>query len=555
MSPDLVTSESTYRTLLEEAVRRHGAREAYRCLGVSLSYRALGRASEAFASWLADAGLVRGDRVAVMLPNLLSFPVAALGVLRGGYVLTCVNPLYTPRELARQIADAGAKVLVVLEADLGTVAEAFAGDRPPTVVAVRVGDLMGWRGRVADVVARRRTPRPSGGRHARELRALPFTNVVRRRRIRPGAIEHPAPDDLALLQYTGGTTGVSKGAMIRHRNILANVEQVNTRFAGVLAKLSNPPRIVTALPLYHAMAFITCLTTMLALGGSCLLIPDPRDLRGFVRTLRHERFSLFVGVNSLYQGLLAQPDIAKVDFSDLVASSIGGSATQAPVANRWLAVTGGPLIGCYGMSETTAVVSIDEPVRVRPSTTSGAPLSRTEVEIRSMDGASLGPCEPGEIHVRGPQVTSGYWNEPEATAATLGGDGFLATGDIGMLDTDGRLVLLDRVKDMILVSGFNVYPNEVEDVIAGLPGVCEVAVVGVPDARSAEAPVAFVVARGELTELAILDHCRAQLAAYKRPRHVVFTDALPKTPVGKVLRRELRALAAARFAPAAASAA
>ncbi len=534
IAPD---SLGTLADLFLESVGRFPDAPAISCFGASLGYAALGRAARAFAGFLQAEGLMKGDRVAIMMPNLPAYPAALFGTLLAGCTVVNVNPLYTVRELAQQLQDAGVKILVVLE-NFAHVAEvALPETEVARVVVAAPGDLLGLKGHAVNLISRRlrrAVPRyrlPPG-------RATTFAAVMRR--AAPFAPVAVSPDDLAFLQYTGGTTGVAKGAMLTHRNVAANVEQSRLWFG--LGREGDTGRVmVTALPLYHIFGLTACLLLMTRIGACCLLIPNPRDIPGLVRTLATSRFTMMSGVNTLFNALLGHPDFARIDFSRMEHVIAGGMAVQAAVAKRWRAATGRAILEGYGLSETSPVVSGNRPDLAEWTGTIGYPFPSTQVSLRAPDGSVPPPGEPGELCVRGPQVMAGYWRRPDETALAMTADGFFRTGDVAVFEPDGAIRIVDRMKDMIVVSGFNVYPNEVEDVLAGHPGIAEVAVVGVPDEAVGEVVVAYVVAReGSLSEDAVRRHARASLTGYKVPRRVVFRDSLPKTPVGKVLRRALR---------------
>jgi long-chain acyl-CoA synthetase len=551
-----VDSVGTVVDLFDRSVLRFAERPAITCFGASLRYREVGAAAQAVAAWLAANGYGKagkgsengsetgvdgiGDRIAVMMPNVPACPVSLLGVLVAGCTVVNVNPLYTPRELAAQINDSGARVLFVLENFCHTVAQAL--PQMPSlerIVVAGPGDLLGLKGRIVDLVSRRvkRAVPPYTLPAGRTLR---FEAVVRAGR----GLKRPSvaidPGDVAFLQYTGGTTGIAKAAMLTHRNIMANVEQSRAWFRGPAGE-GDGHVAVTALPLYHIFALTACFLFFFRLGGCCLLIPNPRDLDGFVKTLSRTRFTNFAGVNTLFNALNNHPKIGTVDFSNVEYVVGGGMAVQSAVAARWKAITGQTILEGYGLSETSPVVSVNPLGLANWTGTIGYPLPSTEVTIRAEDGTVLPFGVPGELCVRGPQVMAGYWNRPEETLAAMTADGFFRTGDVAVMTPDGQIRIVDRMKDMILVSGFNVYPNEVEDVLATHPAVVECAVVGAPCGESGEMVVAHVVLRDPSVEPdALRAHARASLTGYKVPRRIVIQDSLPKTNVGKVLRRALR---------------
>ena len=532
---------NAYRSLgqvFAVSVERYRDRVAFISMGRRMTFGELDARSRAFASYLRNvAKLEPGARVALMLPNLLQYPVALFGALRAGYIIVNCNPLYSPRELRHQLADSGAEAIVVLENFARTLEQAIDGANVRTVVVTGVGDMLGYaRGLVANFVLR----------HVQ--RAVPAWNLPRAQRFNHALalgqslpVEFPEvkPDDLAFLQYTGGTTGVPKGAMLTHRNMIANLQQTHAWLSPLLG--SEGETFVTALPLYHVFALTVNCFVPLMIGATNLLIPNPRNIPAFVRTMRRTPFTVVSGVNTLFNVLLNDPEFARLDFSRLRLCVAGGMALQRAVAERWKAVTGRPLIEGYGLTETSPIVT-SNPLDIEDYTgTIGVPLPSTDISIRDAEGRELAVGEPGELCVKGPQVMAGYWKRPDETANVMTADGYLRTGDIARVDERGHVAIVDRAKDMIIVSGFNVYPNEIEDVVMMHPGVHEVGAVGVPDARSGEA-VKIVVVRKEasLTEVDLIVHCRERLTAYKTPRHVEFRDTLPRTPIGKILRRELR---------------
>ncbi|WP_119155099.1 AMP-binding protein [Caldimonas tepidiphila] len=523
--------------LIDDALARHAARTAYVSQGRRMSYAELDRLADAFAAWLQRRGVVKGTRVALMMPNLLQYPVCLIGALRAGAVVVNCNPLYTPRELEHQLRDSGAEVIVIVENFAHTLEQVLPRTALKTVVVTSIGEMLGTlKGVLVDFVVRRVKKMVPPWSLPGALRLSQALSQTRGQRPVPVAL---GPADLAFLQYTGGTTGVSKGAMLTHRNISANVLQASAWLRPAVRE--GEELVVTALPLYHVFALTANCLAFLVFGAANLLILNPRDIPGFVRELGRHRFSAITGVNTLFNALLNHPDFAKLDFSALRIALGGGMAVQQAVAERWQKVTGVAIAQAYGLTETSPAVTIN-PLDTRRFTGSiGLPVPSTELSVRDDEGRELAPGEIGEICVRGPQVTPGYWQQPAETAKIFFPDGFLRTGDVGYVAPDGHVFLVDRKKDMILVSGFNVYPNEVEDVIAKHPGVLEAAVVGVPDPRSGERVKLVVVRRDPaLTAEALLAFARAELTGYKVPQIVEFRDVLPKTNVGKVLRRELR---------------
>lgn len=536
-----VARYATLVELFDESFARHRAAPAYVCMGRTLSFGAVDDLSRALGAWLQSQGLARGDRVAIMLPNILASPVTAAAVLRAGFVAVNVNPLYTARELEHQLADSGAVAIVVLENFAATLQQALPRTPIRHVVVAALGDLLGFPKRALVNFIVRRVKRlvppydlPGAVRFADALaagRRLPFA--------RPAL----SPDDPAVLQYTGGTTGVAKGATLLHRTIVANLLSSEAWLQPGLKRkpVSGPLIFVCALPLYHVYAFISCSLLGLRTGGLNLLIPNPRDVPAMVKTLARHRFNVLPAVNTLFNALLNDPGFAKLDFSGLLISNGGSVAVQEAVAKRWLAVTGCPIVEGYGLSETSSGVVCNPTDSAAFTGTIGLPMPNVDVRILDEAGREAPLGEAGEIAVKGPQVMAGYWGRPDETRAAMTADGFLKTGDIGVMDKRGYIKLVDRKKDMIVVSGFKVFPNEVEDVVAAHPGVLECAVVGVPDAHSGESVKLYVVRKDpDLSAEALARHCAERLTPYKRPRAIEFRASLPKTIVGKILRRELR---------------
>ncbi|MBM3407194.1 MAG: long-chain-fatty-acid--CoA ligase [Betaproteobacteria bacterium] len=531
--------------LIDEAFRVHASRTAYVGFGVSMSFAELDARSLAFAAWLQSTGLRRGDRVALMMPNVLQYPVALAGVLRAGMVIVNVNPLYTARELEHQLKDSGARAIVILENFAHVLQQVVANTSVEKVVVTGMGDLLGGiKGMLVNAVVK----------HVKKMvpawdlpEALSFREVVRHGQSLALAPVQLGHDDLAVLQYTGGTTGVSKGAALSHRNLIANLLQSE---AWIQPAVNNPKRplpagepitVVCALPLYHIFAFTICALLGMRIGAKNLLIPNPRDLDALVKEIRPHRVNIFPAVNTLYNALVNHEGFRQLDFSGLVVSNGGGMAVQAATAEKWLALTGCPICEGYGLSETSPSATCNPTDTDAYSGTIGLPLPSTEVVMLDDDGQPVAIGERGEIAIRGPQVMTGYWQRPDETARVFTSDGFFRTGDIGVTDERGFVRIVDRKKDMILVSGFNVYPNEVEQVAAMHPGVLEVAAVGVPDEKTGETVKLFVVRKDPaLTEQALMEFCAEQLTGYKRPRQVEFRNELPKTNVGKILRRALR---------------
>ncbi|HXF47246.1 MAG TPA: long-chain-fatty-acid--CoA ligase [Burkholderiaceae bacterium] len=523
--------------LIEASVAKYRQRPAYRCMGKTLTFDDVDKMSAQFGAWLQSKGLAKGARVAVMMPNVLQYPIAVFGILRAGCTVVNVNPLYTPRELEHQLKDSGAEAIVILENFATTLQQVIARTQVKHVVLAALGDLLGLKGLVVNLVVRKVKKMVPPFELPGAVRFNDVLSAGAGMTLRPVEL---GPEDIAFLQYTGGTTGVSKGAMLTHQNILANIAQVQAWFAPVTDE-NNPHIMVAPLPLYHIYALTCNCLYMMADGGCCLLIPNPRDIPGFIKELASNKFTAISGLNTLYNALLNHPDFGKIDFSHLRLATAGGMAMQTAVAKRWQEATGVPILEGYGLTETSPVATTN-PVNIKEHTgTIGLPLPSTIITIRDDDGNELPVGQVGEICIAGPQVMKGYWNRPEETAKVMTRDGAFRTGDIGVMDERGFIKIVDRKKDMILVSGFNVYPNEIEDVVASCPGVLECAVIGVPDEKSGEVPKVFVVKKDPaLTEQQVLEHCRKNLTAYKVPRYVEFRSELPKTPVGKILRRALR---------------
>jgi long-chain acyl-CoA synthetase len=535
-------------SLLEDAFRQHARRDAVAFLDERLSFRELDELSAAFGAWLQSRGLERGARVAIMMPNVPQYLVAIAGVLRAGFVVVNVNPLYTARELEHQLKDSGASVCVVLENFAVTLEEVI--DQTPVkhVVLASMGDLVGfWKGAFINFAVRHlrkmvpefRLPLDEGRTVTRFGDALADGQRSTLKRPEIG------PDDIAFLQYTGGTTGVSKGAVLLHRNVVANIVQCEAWFRPKLDTLGTRPlTCVCALPLYHIFALTVCALFGARIGMMNLLIPNPRDLPGLVSTLSKYEVNMFPAVNTLFNALANDADFARLDFSNLVVSNGGGMAVQQATAEKWLQVTGCPIVEGYGLSETSPVATSNRLDVTAFSGTIGLPMPSTEIAIRDDDGRDLPLGQAGEICIRGPQVMAGYWNRPDETAKVMTEDGFFRSGDVGVMDARGYIRIVDRKKDMILVSGFNVYPNEIEQVVSLHPGVLECAAIGVPDEKSGEAVKLFVVRSDPtLSEDDVASHCKENFTAYKRPKYIEFRDDLPKSNVGKILRRELRQVA------------
>ncbi|MCA1528084.1 long-chain fatty acid--CoA ligase [Bradyrhizobium yuanmingense] len=526
--------------LLEESFTKFADRKAFICMDKSISYRDLDQMSVALAAYLQGRGLQRGARIAIMMPNVLQYPVATAAVLRAGFAVVNVNPLYTPRELEHQLKDSGAEAIIVLENFAHTVEQVIAKTQVKHVIVASMGDLLGFKGVIVNLVVRRvKKMVPAWSLPG----SVSFNDALSAGRGMTFNKPKLSPGDVAFLQYTGGTTGVSKGATLLHRNIVANVLQND---AWLQPALASPPHveqlmIVCALPLYHIFALTACYLLAVRAGGCNLLIPNPRDIPGFIKELAKYQVNTFPAVNTLYNALMNHPDFKKLDFSKLKISNGGGMAVQRPVAEQWKNITGCSIAEGYGLSETSPVLTCNPPTATEFAGSIGIPVPSTYISIRDDEGNEVPLGQAGEICAKGPQVMSGYWNRPEETAKVMSADGYFRTGDIGVMDERGYIKIVDRKKDMILVSGFNVYPNEVEEVIASHPGVLECAVIGIPDSKSGEAVKAFVVKKDpNLTADAVIKFCHDQLTGYKVPKHVEFRNDLPKTNVGKILRRQLR---------------
>lgn len=526
--------------ILEESLNRYSERAAFANMGRTLSYAELDTLTRDLAAFLQqEAGLGKGDRVAIMMPNLLQNPVAIFGALRAGCTVVNTNPLYTARELRHQLADSGARAIIIVENFAGTLQKVLEETAVETVITTRIGDLLGFpkAGIVNFVVKHVKKMVPPWDISG----AISLSQALERGAgcgFIPPEIES---DDLAFLQYTGGTTGISKGAMLTHRNMVANVQQASAWIAPFTRE--GEEIIITALPLYHIFSLTANCLTFMRNGGLNYLITNPRDIKGFVKELQHVPFTAFTGVNTLFNALLHDEGFASIDFSRLHITLGGGMQVQESVARRWKQVTGCTLIEAYGLTETAPAVTINPMDLPEYNGSIGLPVPSTDLAIKNDEGETLEVGETGEICVKGPQVMKGYWNRPGETSAAFTEDGYLRTGDIAIMDEDGFVRIVDRKKDMILVSGFNVYPNEIEAVVAAHPGVLEVGAIGVSDPERGEIVKVVVVKKDPaITEQVIIEHCRRELTAYKVPKIVEFRDTLPKTPVGKILRRELREL-------------
>jgi long-chain acyl-CoA synthetase len=527
--------------LLEESFQKYADRPAYSFMGKDVSYAQTDSLSQAFAAYLQGLGLVKGDRVAIMMPNTPQYPVAVAGILRAGLVVVNVNPLYTPRELEHQLKDSGAKAIVIIE-NFATTLEQCIGHTPVKhVVLAAMGDLLGLiKGSIVNYVVRNVKKMVPGYSLPQAVR---FNEAIARGT--RGSFKRPdiKADDVAVLQYTGGTTGVSKGAVLLHRNVLANVLQSEAWNAPVMNKVpaSEQPTSVCALPLYHIFAFTVNMMLGLRTGGKVILIPNPRDFPAVLKELSKHSFHSFPAVNTLFGGLANHPDFNTVNWSNLKVSVGGGMAVQSGTAKLWLEKTGCPICEGYGLSETSPSASCNPTTSTAYSGSIGVPLPNTWMKCLDDEGNEVPQGQPGEIAIKGPQVMAGYWQRPDETAKVMTADGFFKTGDVGVMDERGYFKIVDRKKDMILCAGFNVYPNEIEDVVSTLPGVLECAAVGIPDEKAGEAIKLVIVKKDPaLTEEQVRAHCRANLTGYKQPKVIEFRQDMPKTPVGKILRRELR---------------
>jgi long-chain acyl-CoA synthetase len=527
--------------LLDTSFKKNAAKPAYLMMGKSVSFAQVDEASRAFAAYLQSLGLEKGDRVAIMMPNLFQYPVAVAAVLRAGYVVVNVNPLYTPRELEHQLKDSGAKAIVIIENFASVLQQVIKNVPTKHVILAAMGDMLGLvKGSIVNYVVRKVKKMVP----AFELPgAVRFNDALAKGRSLAYKAPKLGPDDIAVLQYTGGTTGVSKGAVLLHRNLVANILQSEAWYQPALKKIPKGEQVVTvcALPIYHIFGFNTNMMLSMHMGGANVLIPNPRDLPAVFKELSQHRFHSFPAVNTLFMAMANHPDFGTVDWSKLVISVGGGMAVQQATAKLWLEKTGCPIVEGYGLSETSPSASCNPTDSAAYSGTIGLPMPLTELQLLDDDGNEVPMGQPGEIAIRGPQVMAGYWQRPDETAKVMTADGYFRTGDIGTVDERGYFKIVDRKKDMILVSGFNVYPNEVEDVLTQMPGVLECAAVGVPDAKAGEAVKVVIVKKDpNISEADVRVFCEANLTGYKRPKIIEFRTDLPKTPVGKILRRELR---------------
>jgi long-chain acyl-CoA synthetase len=527
--------------LMEESFAKYADRTAYSFMGKDVSYGETDKLSRAFAAYLQGLALAKGDRVAVMMPNCPQYPIAVAAILRAGLILVNVNPLYTPRELEHQLKDSGAKAIIIMENFGTTLQQCIAATPIKHIVLAAMGDRLGFlKGALVNYVVRnvkKLVP------HFSLPGAVRFNDALDQGAGRTLQLPVIGPDDVAVLQYTGGTTGVSKGAVLLHRNVIANVLQSEAWNEPAMAQVpaGEQPTGVCALPLYHIFAFTVGMMLSMRTGGKLILIPNPRDLAGVLKELSKHTIHTFPAVNTLFNGLANHPDFNTVNWKNLKVSVGGGLAVQAAVAKLWLEKTGCPICEGYGLSETSPSATCNPTDSKAYTGTIGLPLPSTSLKLLDDEGREVPPGQPGEIAIKGPQVMAGYWQRPDETAKVMTPDGYFKTGDIGMVDERGYFKVVDRKKDMILVSGFNVYPNEIEDVVAQIPGVLECAAVGIVDEKTGEAVKLVIVKKDDsLTEAQVREYCKANLTGYKQPRIVEFRTDMPKTPVGKILRRELR---------------
>jgi len=536
-----VEQYSSLVALLDESFKKYGARTAYRFMGKTITFAQVDDASRALGAYLQSQGLQKGDRVAIMMPNVPQYPVAVAAILRAGGVVVNVNPLYTPRELEHQLKDSGAKIIIMVENFATTLQQVLAAVPTKKVIVTALGDMLGFpKSLIVNYVVRKvKKMVPPFSLPS----AVTFNDAIsqgRSKSFKPATI---GPDDIAVLQYTGGTTGVSKGAVLLHRTLVANILQAEAWYQPALKKIPPGEQLVTicALPIYHIFGFNTNMMLGMRMGGANILIANPRDLPSVFKELQGQKFHSFPAVNTLFQAMANHPDFASVDWSGLLISVGGGMAVQSATAKLWLEKTGCPIVEGYGLSETSPSATCNPVDSTTYSGNIGLPMPNTELKLLDDDGAEVPLGTPGEIAIKGPQVMAGYWQRPDETEKVMTADGFFRTGDIGTVDERGYFKIVDRKKDMILVSGFNVYPNEVEDVVTQMPGILECAAVGIPDAKAGEA-VKLVIVRSNpaVTEADVRAYCEANLTGYKRPKLVEFRADLPKTNVGKILRRELR---------------
>ncbi|MCB0393288.1 MAG: AMP-binding protein [Bdellovibrionales bacterium] len=531
-------SFSSVVDVFEKSCEKFGKLPSFTNMGQTLTFADLDRLTYQFASYLRNVvGLKKGDRIAIQMPNLLQLPIAIFGALRAGLVVVNTNPLYTPREMEHQFKDSGAKAIVILANFACQLEKVIKNTSIENVIVTEIGDLLGFpKGLLINAVVK----------HVKKMvpnynlpNAVSFNEALTKGKNKPFPKESVTADDIAFLQYTGGTTGVSKGAMLTHRNIVSNMEQISAWMSPLLKE--GEERVVTALPLYHIFALTVNCLSFFKIGGCNILITNPKDIPAFVKILNTNKFTIMTGVNTLYNALMNHKDFPKIDFSKCKISVAGGMALQQAVTKRWVQKVGSPLVEGYGLTEASPVVCCNPIDGSDQVGTIGMPVPSTDIRIVGEDGKDVADGEPGELWTKGPQVMKGYWNRPDETAKVITSDGWLKTGDMAAVQPDGFFKIVDRKKDMILVSGFNVYPNEIEDVVAMNPKVLEVAAIGVPDDKSGEVVKVFIVKKDTtLTSEEIIHHCRENLVAYKVPRAVEFRNELPKSNIGKILRRELR---------------
>ena len=529
--------------MAEESFAKYRDQAAYTCMDKTLTFGEVDELSLALGAWFQSKGLQKGARIALMMPNILQYPVAILAVLRAGYVVVNVNPLYTPRELEHQLNDSGSEIIVILENFATTLEAVLPKTKIKHVVLASVGDLLGFpKGMITNFVVRRvKKAVPKFSMHG----SVWFNDVLSAGRSLQLSKPVLGPEDIAFLQYTGGTTGVSKGAVLVHSNIYGNALVSEAWLQPGLndprkGPANGPMVIICALPMYHIFSLVSCMWLAIKTGGHNILIPNPRDLDGMIKTISKYKFSVLPAVNTMFNSLVNHPGFASVDFSALRISNGGGMAVQRAVSDKWLSITHTPIVEGYGLTETSSGATCNEVLNTAYNGDVGMPMPGTDISIRDDAEGEVALGQPGEICIRGPQVMRGYWQRPDETAKVMTRDGYFKSGDIGIMLPNGHVKIVDRKKDMILVSGFNVYPNEIEDVVASCPGVMECAAIGVPDDKSGEAVKLFVVKKDPaLTEAIIMDFCRKNLTGYKCPKNIVFRDSLPKSNVGKILRREL----------------
>jgi long-chain acyl-CoA synthetase len=539
-----INQYSSLQQLMEEAFTRYADRPAYECMGKQLSFAEIDALSRQLGGYFQSLGFARGDRIAVMMPNVLQYPIALAAIIRAGYIVVNVNPLYTPRELEHQLNDSGAKAIVILENFAHTLAQVI--DKTPcrTVIMARMGGLLGGlKGVIVNAVVKYVKKMVPACTMPGSVKVVPYPAALAAgaaTKLTRVELNH---NDVAFLQYTGGTTGVSKGAILLHKTLIANLLACEAWMNPGIHKQGRieQPVFICALPMYHVFSLVSGVLLAMRTGGMNILIPNPRDIPGLIKTLTGRVFHIFPAVNTLFNALANNAEFAKLNFSGLRISVGGGMQVQEAVAKKWLATTGCPIVEGYGLSETAAAVTCNPTDNDAYTATIGLPLPSVDIKLINDQGPEVPVGERGEIAIRGTTVMAGYWNRPDETAKVMTADGFFKSGDVGVMDERGYIKIVDRIKDMILVSGFNVYPNEVEGVLVMHPGVLECAVIGVPDAASGEAVKAFVVKKDPaLTEAELKKFCEEQLTGYKKPKFIEFRAELPKTPVGKILRRELR---------------